>query len=75
MLIEYSNKANWFKTYGYECKELKIQMKYYIHEIDKLFYDIAKGKQLSLNELSDKYYGIWVEMTDEEYRDFRKNIT
>ena len=50
-------------------------MKYYIHEIDKLFYDISKGKQLSLNESSDKHDGIWVEMTDEEYRDFRKNIT
>ena len=50
-------------------------MKYYIHEINKLFYDIAKGKQLSLNEPSDKRDGIWVEMTDEEYRDFRKNIT
>ena len=49
-------------------------MKYYIHEIDKLFYDIAKGKQLSLNEPSDKRDGIWVEMTDEEYRDLRKNI-
>lgn len=50
-------------------------MKYYIHEIDKLFCDIAKGKQLSLNKPSNKHNGIWVEMTDEEYRDFRKNIT
>ena len=49
-------------------------MKYYVHEIDKLFYDIAKGKQLSLDESVDKHDGIWVEMTDEEYRNFQRNI-
>lgn len=50
-------------------------MKYYVHEIDKLFYDIAKGKQLFLNESVDKRDGIWIEMTDEEYRNFKNHYT
>ena len=46
-------------------------MKYYIHEIDKLFYDIAKGKKLSLTESVNEHSGVWVEMTEKEYNEFQ----
>ena len=46
-------------------------MKYYVHEIDKLFYDIANGKELSLIESVNEHSGVWVEMAEKEYNEFQ----
>lgn len=49
-------------------------MKYFIHELDKLFFDIAKGKELSLTDSVNEHSGVWIEMTEKEYNELKMSL-